>query len=503
MPFLANFLTRVRAMSDKRRYNLALTVVLFLAAASFMTLYHWPRSLFWDENYYLTAVQKYTEGAVFHESHPPLGKLFMALGENIFRPNADLDCHAFTETEKIDSVPKGYSFVGVRFFPVLFAVLGAALFFMIMFKLLGRAFYAFIFSSMYIFENAWIVHSRGAMLDGMQFFFILGAILCFLYLLEKKNAIRLREYFTLACICGLAIMVKINGAFTLILFPILFIYENRREIREHWLRQQSKFWWLLVKKAAVAVSGLAAVTFIVFMIHFSLGDHLPGGKKQAFSPEYHEIIRKGGTGNIFNFPVMFRDYVKYMSKYHDTVPKFKKYDEKENGSRPITWPLGEKSIRYRWSKKDGKVSYLYLQGNPVIWISGLLGIGFAFVLITGRVFFKLPITNPRVFWYIVFFFGMYVIYMAAMMRIDRVMYLYHYFIPLFFSLFIAALVFKYFFQQKMEEGSRVLIAACWIYFAEIFICYAFFSPLTYYWPLSTQQFLQRTWLDIWELNYVQ
>ncbi|MDR2734869.1 MAG: phospholipid carrier-dependent glycosyltransferase [Spirochaetota bacterium] len=503
MPFIITLMNRVRAMSDKRRYNTALIIVLLLAAMSFMTLYHWPQNLFWDENYYLTAVQKYTEGVAFFESHPPLGKLIMALGEAIFAPNTELDCHNFTETEKIDSVPKGYSFVGVRFFPVLFAVLGAALFFMIMYKLLGRAFYAFIFSSLYIFENAWILHSRGAMLDSIQFFFILGALLYFICLIEKKRPVRIFEYFILACICSLALMVKANGAFIFIFFPILFIYEYRREIRQHWLRQNRKFWLIFTKKTMAAVCGLIGVGFIVFMTHFSLGNHLPGTLKQKFSPEYRAILNKGGTGNPFNFPIMLRDYFSYMSKYHETVPKYKKYDEKENGSRAITWPLGEKSIRYRYSKKDGKTSYLYLQGNPAVWISGLVGLGFAFTLIMGRVFFKLPITNTRLFWYIVFFFGLYAAYMASMMRIDRVMYLYHYFIPLFFSLFIAALVFAYFFQKKMEEGNRVLITACWIYFAEIVVCYAFFMPLTYFFPLSTREFLQRTWLNIWELKYVQ
>jgi dolichyl-phosphate-mannose-protein mannosyltransferase len=503
MPFIITFMNRIRAMSGKRRYNIAVIIVLLLAAASFMTFYHLPYHLFWDENYYLTAVQKYSEGTAFFESHPPLGKLIIALGEAIFAPNKGLDCHEFTETEKIDSIPKGYSFIGVRFFPVLFAVMGAALFFMIMYKLLGRAFYAFIFSALYIFENAWIVHSRGAMLDGIQFFFILGALLYFICLIEKKRPIRILEYCILACISGLALAVKVNGAFIFILFPILFIYEYRREIRQHWLRQNRVFWYTLAKKTLAAMAGLAGVIFIVFMIHFSLGNHLPSKLKQKFSPEYRSILAKGGTGNPFNFPIMFRDYFAYMSKYHDTVPKFNKYSESDNGSRPLTWPLGEKSIRYRYAKKDGRTSYLYLQGNPVIWFSGLIGLGFAFVLIMGRVFFKLPITNTRLFWYIVFFFGLYVAYMASMLRIDRVMYLYHYFIPLFFSLFIAALIFAYFFHKKMEESNRVLITACWIYFAEIIICYAFFMPLTYYFPLSTREFLQRTWLNIWELKYVQ
>jgi len=503
MPFVLSFITRMKAMNAKQRYSLALFFVLFFAIATFMPYYHMPANLTWDENYYLTAVQKYTDGAVFFESHPPLGKLIMALGENIFARNKGLDLKAFTETEKIDSIPKDYSFLGVRFFPVLFAVFGAMLFFMILHKLLGKPFFAFIFSSFYIFENAWVLHARGAMLDGIQFFFILAAILLFIHLVEKKPSIRLRDYFALACLCGLAIMVKVNATFLLILFPILFIFEYRKQIRKSWLRQDKKFWWAFGKKTIVSVLGLSLIGFTVFMTHFSLGKYIPGGKKQAISSEYRAIISKGATSSPFNFPVMLRDHLAYMSKYHSTVPKFRRYDEKELGSRPITWVFGEKSIRYRWAKKDGQVRYLYLQGNPVIWISGLVGLALAFVLLAGRAFFKVTIANPRIFWYIAFFFGLYVLYMAGIMRIDRVMYLYHYFIPLFFSLFLAALVFAYFFQKKMEEGDRVLITACGIYFAEIAATFVFFMPFTYYLPLTTKEFLQRVWLDIWELKYVQ
>jgi len=503
MPFLFSIMTRIKAMDAKRRYNVSLTIVLFLAVAAFIPNYHRPGGLFWDENYYLTAVQKYTDGYVFLESHPPLGKLIIALGENIFAQNAGLDLKSFTETEKIESVPKGYSFAGVRFFPVVFAILGAMLFFMILHKLIGKSNYALIFSSFYVFENSWIVHSRGAMLDGIQFFFILAAILYFICLIDAKTPPRVRSYFALACICGLAIMVKINASFLLILFPILFIYEYRKDIRARWLKQNKKFWLALGKKAGSAVLGLILVVFCVFMIHFSLGKQIPGGQKQAISSEYRDIIARGGTSNIFNFRVMFRDYVTYMQTYHSRVPKFRKYDETDNGSQPITWPLGSKSIRYRWSKSAGKVGYLYLQGNPVIWFSGLVGLALAFVLLTGRAVFRLPITNTRLFWYIAFFFGLYVFYMAATMRVDRVIYLYHYFIPFFFSLFMAVLVFAYFFQKKIEEGDRVLLTACWIYFAEIFATFVFFMPLTYGIPISTKEFLQRAWLNIWELRNVQ
>lgn len=507
MPIMYTLIAKLRAMDKTNRFASALLGVFILASATFMINYQRPSGMFWDENYYLTAVQKYTDGYVFFESHPPLGKMFMALGENVFARNTHLDRSAFTQTEKIDTVPKGYSFLGVRFFPVLFAVFGAVMFFLILNRLIRKPFFAFVFSGFYIFENAFVLHSRGAMLDSTQLFFIFCSIALFIRYTDSNKALNLRQYFGLATIIGLAIMVKLNASFMLLLFPVLFFYEHRASIKEHWFCQKKFFWLDLVKKTLVSTGAIALITFVVFMLHFALGNTLPGGQKQKISPEYRTIIARGETGNPLNFPVMFRDYVNYMSSYHDTVPKFRKYDETDNGSRPITWPFGEKSIRYRWNKSGGQVQYLYLQGNPVIWISGLIGLALAFVLLVGRVVFRTnkPETaaKTRLFWYIAFFFGLYAIYMAMIMRIDRVMYLYHYFIPLFFSLFIASLVFAYLFEDKIASNNPVLITAGVIFLLEIIATFIFFMPLTYYFPLTTREFLQRAWLDIWELKYVQ
>lgn len=506
MPFMFTLTAKLRALDAKNRFFIALIAVFILAAATFMINYHRPSGLFWDENYYLTAVQKYSDGYVFFESHPPLGKLFLALGENIFNRNAHLDRTAFTLTEKIDNLPKGYSFLGVRFFPVLFAVLGAVLFFLILNRLLGKPFFAFIFSGLYVFENAFILHSRGAMLDSTQLFFIFVALALVIRYLDSGRPLRLRHYFGLGSIIGLAIMVKLNAAFLLLLFPVLFLFEHRASLKKHWLRQQAAFWLDLLKKTLSATGAILLVTFVVFMIHFSLGKRIPGGQSQKISPEYRLLIARGETGNILNFPIMLRDYLAYMSSYHENVPKFRKYDENDNGSRPLTWPFGEKSIRYRWNKSGGQVQYLYLQGNPLIWISGFVGLGLAFALVAGRLVFKHKpedAARNRLFWYIAFFFALYVVYMAMIMQIDRVMYLYHYFIPLFFSLFLAALVFGYIFHEKIAQGSRVLMIACGIFFIEIVATFLYFMPLTYYFPLTTREFLQRAWCNIWELKYVQ
>jgi alanine racemase len=66
---------------------------LLVALIGFFTYfqnYQYPSKQFWDENYNIANAQKYIDRVVYMHSHPPLGKLFIALGEKI-------PARAFTE----------------------------------------------------------------------------------------------------------------------------------------------------------------------------------------------------------------------------------------------------------------------------------------------------------------------------------------------------------------------------------------------------------------------
>ena len=175
----------------------------------------------------------------------------------------------------------------------------------------------------------------------------------------------------------------------------------------------------------------------------------------------------------------------------------------ENGSYPLAWLVGDKSINYRWEKSGDGVRYMYLQANPITWFLGLAGIILSLILIIGRVVFKTPLKNNNLFYFITTFTTLYVIYMAIMLRIERVMYLYHYFIPLLFSFILAFLVFNYIFEDKVVNKSKKLYIGLIIMTIIIVGTYKFFSPLSYYQPLTTKQFKQRIWFDFWKLKPIK
>ena len=132
---MGSTLLKTRVHKTKITMIIYTLLVLYLSCLNYFRNYWYPPHLFWDENYHIASAYKYLNQVMFMEPHPPLGKLFIALGEYIFHPNENLDTAFFLTTDYIKDIPPGFSFVGVRFFPVLFATLAAVLFFFILYKI--------------------------------------------------------------------------------------------------------------------------------------------------------------------------------------------------------------------------------------------------------------------------------------------------------------------------------------------------------------------------------
>jgi dolichyl-phosphate-mannose--protein O-mannosyl transferase len=98
---------------------------------------------------------------------------------------------------------------------------------------------------------------------------------------------------------------------------------------------------------------------------------------------------------------------------------------------------------------------------------------------------------------------LYVGYMVAILQLSRVMYLYHYFLPLLFSYILFGLSF-----MSIERiGSLVLTASrktviLTILSILIFAGYQYYRPLSYYEFIGDKEFEYRSILPIWELSCV-
>ena len=483
------------ALKDTAARNLP-AYALIVLVISFLVYgfnYSYSPGLFWDENYHITSAQKYIDGVFFMGDHPPLGKELIALGEVMLRQNRHVDTSAFLTAEKTESVPKGFSFKGMRFMPAFLAVLSGVVFFFLLLEILKNAHLAFLFSGLYLFENAFVVHSRGAMLDSIQLFFILASLLCFVPMVEQRER-GIWRYLTLGMLLGASTAVKLNALLFLCLPLVPLLLELKR--RDRSLR-------FILTSAAASAAGFLLIFLGSYAVHIWLTPHVMQERYYGASPEYREILDKGEVRQLRNLPLQIKEHLEFIPQYQKGVPQYDPTKPEENGSLPYTWPFMNKTINYRWEKADSNVRYLYLVGNPLSWFVGLLSVLAATCLVLSRIVVRTPVKNRQNFRLILLFTAIYWLYMAAMMKLERVMYLYHYFIPLIASYLLAALLFSYFFEDRLRRGDKKLYVITAAAVVLIFAVFLFFSPLSYYQPLTFEQFQLRNWLPWWKMAAVR
>jgi dolichyl-phosphate-mannose-protein mannosyltransferase len=488
------------ALASRRTAVFVLLVSVF-GFFSYVFNYAYPPYFFWDENYFLASAQKYLNGIYFMEPHPPLAKLFIALGEYLL--NANVVDTSFIGTDYGRDLPSGFSFTGYRLFPVLFAWAGSPIFFLIILLITRNHLSSLFLSFLYIFDNAMIVHFRGAMLDSTMIFFVLLTILAFLLLLEKKDGVmssHLSKDMTpsFSVLFGISLAgvatTKVLGLIVLLLIPALLFRWKKEKIS-----------W----KPFLMFGGLSffIVYFAVWQTHFTLGKtvnpDLPDQGYYQASDSYKQILTQEKTGNPLYFPTMLRDSWRFLFHYERGVPRLDLCKTDENGSPWFMWPFGARTINYRWETPDGEhYQYLYLQSNPAAWGLGLFGIVMASAMLLSRIFF--PSRQKLKHSYLItVFVCMYASYMFVMATVSRVMYLYHYFIPLIFSFILFALVFdelKAISTWKLPAPKKLGLIS--LIGAVIFLSYQAYRPFTYYEPISDAQLKVRSLSDFWDLKCV-
>jgi len=476
-------------------------LILILGFFTYFINYEKPPNLYWDENYYVTAVEKYKKNIFFQESHPPLGKLIMYAGEQLWNPNKDL----FLDFEKTDfarNIPQGYSFKGVRFFPVFFAWINCALFFALLLVITKSSAWALSLSLLYAMDNALIVHNRGAMLDSTQIFGILVALLAYFKIFAQGRFSK-----RWAALLGLGIAwatwTKLNGLIVILLLPLLIFYPKDNKIKDK-LRALLPSW-------GIASATMFLFSILVWGLHFSHGKKIEPTLNSAgwyrASTEL-KMIKENPTEHnnpINNFYVELRDYLNYIANYSTGVPRLNLCKIGENGSPFYWWPLGARTINYRWeTKNSGKeVSYLYLVPNPVVWGLAFIAIILSIAFFLMKYLFggiKMEKDDEH---HLIVMFTLYVAYMLSIARIDRVMYTYHYFIPLIFSFVLVAKWLPLLVSRiKLDRIKHKEAIAQLLVMLSITAAWNFYGPFTYYRPISCEDFQKRSLIG-WQMKPVQ
>ena len=488
---LRSFADRAMNGDDKTLRWVLGALVLVLACFNFLRDLNNPNHAFWDESYYLTATQRYVEDTAQYASHPPLGFMFMDLGVSTIGRNEKLDLHPLAVEKKIDTrkLAKGYDFTGVRLPAAIFSVISAMLFYLIMLRLSNEAFDAFVFSLLYLFENAFIVHFRAAHLDPYQFTFTLASIYVWLFTWDREPKRPLLTYGLFGLFCGLSFMVKVNSLVMLALggFSLL---------RMLWLdRNRETAIRFLTRGTAVAAS-FAAIVAAIFALHVVLNPNMPDPKTESGRRDLKVMPQSyqawlGGKAPLT--PAVVWDatagYYTYMKHDFQYVTK-----NEPNGAKAILFPFMNKIINYRWDFNGRKTAYVQMVGNPVNWGLGIVGIAAAAVLILRRRTRRRAEAEDADMDLLEVMFAMFILFWGLHIYLgsQRVMYIYHYFIGLALSYFLVALSFKVV-SRRVAFVARhrfSILCATSIAIAGSFL---FYSPLTYHYFLSRKECQMRNW----------
>jgi len=475
--------------SATRKNYLLILLVTLVAACTIGYQYTSPEQLYWDENYHIASSQKYLNGIFFMEPHPPLGKLLIAAGEALIDANADDT--SFTTTDHGKSLPKEFSFAGYRLFPVIFSVLSVPLFFIFLVRLSGHPIVSFVLALALALDNAFVVHNRAAMLDGIQLFFMFGVLagsICIYRRIEQAAPLKSLPYLAGLALGG-AIATKATSPIVLPFLGILIVPLWKERSR-------------LVKVSVQVAASAFALYLLTWLTHTTLGKRIePSLPDRGFyqsSQETKQLITGGETASLRAFWPLLRDNLKFFSHYERGVPKLNMCNQNENGSTPLLWPIGGRAINYRWDKKDGATRYTYLVANPVVWAIGLFGLIASAALWISSILGRCEM--PRE-WKL--FAGalllMWCSYMGVMVSLDRVMYLYHYLIPLSLTLALGAITIP---QVRLSaprftppaQAVHLVVAGA------VFFAFRYYAPLTYGYPLTNQELASRALFDAWDLR---
>ncbi len=372
----------------------------------------------WDETYYIASTARFHEGRMQFASHPPLGIMLIAAGDMASGLNQGADWQAIGAPRAIpaEAMPPGFDYRGPRLASALFGVIGAGLFCLLMIRLTGSAAAGGLLSLLFLADTALLVQLRSAQLDSFQIAFVFAALLA---ALAAWRSGRVRYFALFGLFVAGAALVRANGLVTGVIgLGLLWPALRRRE------------WALLLRQAfAGAGAGLAALA-LTFAAFYALSPLPPdpatpvGQDNARFLSPHHAASLADGGRDVKAMAEGLTDYQRYMANDLAITPR-----ADANSSHPAQWLLGRGMILYRADRRPGHQEAIGLLPNIAAWLVSLLGVVTS--LIPSRLRGNPVRTALLAAW---------IANMGLLQYLDgiRVLYLYHYFIPLLLGHAMAA-----------------------------------------------------------------
>jgi dolichyl-phosphate-mannose-protein mannosyltransferase len=453
------------------RWHPELVGLIVAAAATRLWYLFSPNAVVFDEVYFKAFAAHYLDGRYYFDIHPPLAKLIMAGWAALTGMNPDAMLNGTA--------------LGLRLLPAVAGIVLVPLMWGILRRLGASRPFAFLGALAVLLDNAILVESRFILTDSMLLLFGLSALYFYLVARDRKGPLHWIFLTLAAAGAGASVSVKWTGLNALAIVLLVWAWDQRGRLLS--LRTRAAELLLLL-----AVPCLIYVS--AFWAHLSL---LPrSGDGDAFMSNRFQATLSGSPyfyhSAHMSFLAKFFELNKEMYVANKTLTATHPY-----GSHWYSWPLEVRPIYY-WedeAARDGNQGNIYLLGNPVIWwgiwVSSLAGFGYLWA--SGR---KL---RPATVGGLSIAGSAYLINLLPFVTVTRVMFLYHYFFSFLYSIIFAVLLWNDIAtnpsgKQLTSPADRRAFA---LVISAIVLGFAFFSPLTYGWPLSPSVLQAHMWLHSW------
>jgi dolichyl-phosphate-mannose-protein mannosyltransferase len=426
---------------------------------------------YFDEMYFVRTAQEHLRLEEPYEwTHPPLGKLIIALGILIFGMN-----------------PFGWRILGVGAAAAMIPLI-----YLMAKRLFKSSTAGFIAAFLLTFEFMHFAVARLATGEVYLLLFSMGmfyAALEYLTRREEPNGEEPRAASTwlfLSVICfGLGFAVKWTAVFGFIALLLLLIAANRRSKKPLWYDGR-------IVLAGILFSGAIYIaTYIPYMLSgegHALIDlhHLP-----VYLAYFKEYL---ATGTITVTPldsITVFDLQMRMFGYHAGITATHPYS-----SPWWSWPMMLKPLWMYSNTLNGSVSTIVLMGNPLIWwgsIPALIGIG---ALAVAARLKKTENAHNSVY---LFILVPYLLQWLPYLLITRILFIYHYLANVPFIILAVTYWLHLPFAKTWSSPRRRLLLRCLViaFLITAAVLFFVFYPVISGYPVPRAYKEQLQWLSGW------
>ena len=386
-------------------------------------------SMYFDEIYHgRTAYEHIHNIEPYEISHPPLGKLIITIGIQLF-----------------GMTPFGWRFMGATFGWVMLVVL-----YIFLKNMFGKTVVATCGSCLFLFDFMRFTQTRIATIDTYGVFFIMLAYFFMYRYITQPPETRFGKTVVPLMLSGLSFGVGCACKWIVIYAGagLALLYVIHQVLRWRFYRDSDRYGYAkyLIATLAVSVAFFVAVPAVIYCLSYipyglARGMTVSGG--MLTDPRYYGIIL---------------DNQKYMFSYHAGLEATHPYS-----STWWEWLLDLKPILYfRNYPGDGRKSLFAAFGNPVVWWGGLL----AMVAMAVR---AVKYRDGRALFILIGYLAQ----LIPWVIISRIVFIYHYFPCVLFMVMALSHVFNTLWERRRGRYKLAVIG----YTAASALLFALFYPV--------------------------